>query len=52
MTCKKYGRVSVRIRNKLIIEDSDHVMTFWYDLSKGTYSSIQLAKKLKILTYN
>jgi hypothetical protein len=33
-------------RNKLIVENSDLVIAFWDGVSRGTESSIDLAKKM------
>lgn len=43
----KYGRAAGPIRNKLIVSASDIVIAFWDGKSKGTASSIGLAKKIK-----
>jgi GH18 family chitinase len=52
----KYGRRAGFVRNELIIKDSDVVYAFWDGKSKGTESSINLAKKhkkiLNIITYS
>jgi len=40
-----YGKAAGPIRNKLIIDDADFVVAFWDFQSKGTKSSIDLAKK-------
>lgn len=45
---KTYGRGAGIIRNKLIIECANHVVAFWNGVSRGTLSSINIAKKLKI----
>lgn len=42
----KYGRGAPIIRNRLIVEAADKVIAFWDGKSKGTLSSINLAKKL------
>lgn len=42
---KRYGRGAGIIRNKEIISKSDIVFAFWDGKSKGTKSSIDLAKK-------
>lgn len=42
----KYGRSAGFKRNKLIIESCDTCLAFWDGKSKGTLSSINLAKKL------
>lgn len=47
----KYGKRAGFVRNELIIKDADIVFAFWDGQSKGTKSSIDLAKKHnKILT--
>lgn len=43
---KKFGKSAGFIRNKDIVENSDKVVAFWDGKSKGTLSSINLAKKL------
>ena len=43
----KYGKRAGPIRNELIIADSTHVAAFWDGKSKGTKSSIDLARKYK-----
>ena len=43
---KKHNRAAGPIRNKLIIESSDKVIAFWDQISKGTLSSINLAKQM------
>lgn len=40
----KYGPAAGPIRNKLIVENSDIVVAFWDGKSRGTLSSINLAK--------
>lgn len=47
---KKYGRGAGVVRNKKIIENSDICVAFWDGKSKGTQSSINIAKKLNIPT--
>ncbi len=42
----KYGRAAPIIRNKLIVEYADAVIAFWNGKSKGTMSTIEIAKKL------
>ncbi len=53
---KRYGKSAGFVRNKLIIQDADIVIAFWDRTSKGTLSSIELAKKYKkelhIVEYN
>lgn len=44
---KKYGRAAGPIRNKKIITAADIVIAFWDGKSKGTKSSINIAKKLQ-----
>ena len=44
----KYGRAAGIIRNKAIIESCDFCLAFWDGKSKGTYSSIELCKRLRI----
>ena len=43
---KKYNKAAGPIRNKLIVESSDKVIAFWDQVSKGTLSSINLAKQM------
>lgn len=43
---KQFGRGAGVIRNKEIIAAADQVIAFWDGKSKGTLSSINLAKKL------
>ena len=43
---KRYGGGAGIIRNRLIIKESDIVIAFWDGKSKGTKSSIEIAKKL------
>lgn len=40
----KYKKAAGFIRNKDIINESDKVIAFWDEISKGTLSSINLAK--------
>lgn len=42
----KYGNAAGPIRNKLIVKDSEYVIAFLHELSKGTLSSIKYAKEL------
>lgn len=42
---KKYGKAAGPMRNKLIIEDADAVVAFPTISSKGTHSSMELARK-------
>lgn len=44
----KYGRSAGFRRNQDIIANSEYVIAFWDGSSKGTKSSIDLAKKLNI----
>ena len=50
-----YGRAAGPIRNKIVVEMADIIYAFWDEKSKGTWSTIQLAKRLgktcKIVTY-
>ncbi len=41
---KTYGKAAGPIRNKLIVQASDFVVAFWDHVSRGTLSSINLAK--------
>lgn len=41
----KHGKAAGFIRNKLIVDDADVLVAFWDGRSKGTLSSIDLAKK-------
>lgn len=43
----KYGKRAGFIRNQEIIKNCDCVLAFWDGLSKGTASSLSIAKKLK-----
>ena len=43
---KSYGRAAGPKRNRTIVENSDKIIAFWDGESKGTKSSIDLAKKL------
>ena len=42
-----HGKAAGMIRNKDIVENSDVVFAFWDGNSKGTKSSINLAKRMK-----
>ena len=42
----KYGRAAPIIRNRLIVQDADKVIAFWNGKSRGTLSSINMAKKM------
>ena len=42
----RYGKSAGPIRNRKIIQDSDQVIAFWDGESRGTQSSIQIAKRL------
>ena len=42
---KKHGKAAGLIRNKDIIENSDHVVAFWDGESKGTKHSLGLCHK-------
>lgn len=41
----KYGKSAGFIRNKSIVDHSDIIVAFWDGESKGTHSTIKLAKK-------
>lgn len=43
---KKYGKAAGLMRNREIVNDSDLVIAFWNGWSKGTASSIDLAKEM------
>jgi hypothetical protein len=51
----KYGKSAGFIRNEDIIKNSDFVVAFWDEVSKGTKSSIDLAMKhdipVRIVTF-
>lgn len=42
----RYGRAAGPIRNELIVQGSDLIVAFWDGKSKGTLSSINIAKRL------
>ena len=42
---KRYGRAAGPKRNKQIVEAADRVIAFWNGKSRGTLSTINLAKK-------
>lgn len=42
-----HGKSAGPIRNKIIVSDSDFVIAFWDGKSKGTKSSIDIAKEQK-----
>ncbi len=42
----KYGKTAGVLRNRKIVENSDFVVAFWKTGSKGTESTIQIAKEL------
>jgi len=42
---QKYGKSAGPLRNKQIIQNANHVLAFWDGLSRGTRSSIQLARR-------
>ena len=44
----KYGKSAGFVRNKLIVNDSDYLLAFPLKGSKGTYITIDLAKKKNI----
>jgi len=41
----KFGKAAGFIRNRDIVQEADHVIAFWDGESKGTLSSINLAKE-------
>jgi predicted Rossmann fold nucleotide-binding protein DprA/Smf involved in DNA uptake len=43
---KQFGRAAGVIRNKTIIENSEHILAFWDGKSPGTKNSINYANKL------
>lgn len=43
---KAHGRAAGPLRNRLIVESADRVVAFWDGESRGTLSSINIAKKL------
>jgi len=43
---KKYGRKAPLVRNTEIIKNSDFVLAFWDNKSRGTLDSINKAKKM------
>jgi hypothetical protein len=43
---KRFGRGAGPARNKTIVENADCVIAFWDGVSKGTQSTINIAKKL------
>ncbi len=42
---QRYGRAAGPIRNKAIVEAADRVVAFWDGRSRGTRSTIELARK-------
>ena len=50
----KYGKRAGLIRNEKIVENSSVIVAFWDGESKGTFHTIQLAKKFNkdIYIYN
>jgi hypothetical protein len=45
---KRYGRAAGPKRNKTIVENADKIIAFWDGASKGTKSSIDIAKRLGV----
>ena len=45
-TYGKYGRAAPLKRNEAMIREADRLLVIWDGVSKGTYHSIQYAKKL------
>lgn len=43
----KHGKQAGMVRNKLIVNEADHVIAFWDGKSKGTKNTIDLALKNK-----
>ncbi|MBV5330762.1 MAG: DUF2493 domain-containing protein [Chlorobium sp.] len=43
---KRLGRGAGPARNKTIVENAEFIIAFWDGISKGTKSSINIAKKL------
>lgn len=41
----RYGKSAGFVRNELIVDDSDLIISFWDGLSRGSENSINLAKK-------
>lgn len=41
----KYGKAAPIVRNQLIINNSDKVIAFWNGKSRGTLTSINMARK-------
>jgi len=44
----QYGKSAGPRRNQQIVEASDEIVVFWDGVSKGTKSTINLAKKMKV----
>jgi hypothetical protein len=42
----KYGKPAAYVRNKLIVENSDEIIAFWNQASRGTEMCIKLAEEL------
>lgn len=42
---KQYGRAAGPVRNKQIVEAADLIIAFWDGKSRGTFSTISLARK-------
>ena len=44
---ERYGKAAPLMRNKQIVDYADKIVAFWDGKSRGTFSAIQYAKKLK-----
>lgn len=42
---KKYGKIAGILRNRMIIKESDMIIAFWDGKSRGTKSTISMAKQ-------
>lgn len=45
---EKFGKSAGMIRNQYIIDDSDYLIAFWDEMSKGTKNSIERAEYKQI----
>jgi hypothetical protein len=45
------GKIAAVIRNQKIVNDSDKIVAFWDEESKGTEMTIKMAKKKKMRPY-
>lgn len=50
---KKYGKIAGVVRNRTIVNESDLIIAFWDSKSRGTRSTISLAKtsNKKVVVY-